>query len=151
MIIKPDDLTAPEIIRFMHQHMDQMLAQTPAGSVHALDIDALRHPDIAFWSAWIDDELAGCGALKHLTAEHAEIKSMRTASKFRRRGVARNMLNHIENEARRKGYKRLSLETGALAEFESARRLYSLGGYEFCERFGSYRNDPNSAFMTRLL
>lgn len=125
----------------MHEH-------SPPESVHALDLTALRRPEVSFWTVWSDGELLGCGALKELTPAHGEIKSMRTAPAHRRKGVARAMLEHIIAEARRRAYARLSLETGSMAAFEAARRLYEGFGFEYCPPFGDYREDPNSVFLT---
>lgn len=151
MEIRIDDLAGPEIARLIQEHLAQMHAQTPAESVHALALDALRRPDVTVWSAWDGAQLMGCGALKELNATHGEIKSMRTAPAHRRKGVGAAMVDHIVAEARRRAYRRLSLETGSQAAFEPARRLYARLGFTFCGPFGEYTNDPNSVFMTREL
>jgi putative acetyltransferase len=124
---------------------------SPPGSVHALDLASLRAPGITFWSAWDDTGLLGCGALRELDPAHGEIKSMRTASRHLRKGVAAAMLANIVDEARRRGYRRLSLETGSMAAFEPARRMYARFGFKDCAPFGSYVDDPYSAFMTLAL
>ena len=124
---------------------------SPPESVHALDLAALRKPEITFWTAWRDGELLGCGALKALDATHGEIKSMRTASAHRRTGVGRAVLEHIFAEARARSYARLSLETGSMEAFAPARRLYESFGFAYCPPFGDYTEDPNSVFMTRAL
>jgi len=149
MQIREDDLTGPEIAALLGEHLRHMHAVTPAGSVHALGIDALRGPDITFWSAWEGEALLGCGALKAIDPTSGEIKSMRTATAHRGRGVASRMLEHILEEAARRGYETLFLETGALPEFEPARTLYARYGFERRGPFGDYVDDPNSVFMTR--
>jgi putative acetyltransferase len=151
MNIQLDDLTGPEIHQLLQQHLQGMALHSPPESIHALDLDALRQPGITFWTAWENDELLGCGALKELDARHAEIKSMRTASAHLRKGVANAMLTHIIEEAKQRGYRRLSLETGSAAAFEPARRLYAAFGFTFCEPFEGYVLDPFSVFMTREL
>ena len=124
---------------------------SPPESVHALPIDKLRAPEITFWTIWEKDELLGCGALKQLDAAHGEIKSMRTVARHLRRGVARTMLDHLITEAGRRGYRRLSLETGAAEAFAPARELYARAGFTLCPPFADYVEDPNSVFMTKLL
>lgn len=151
MEIRVDDLRGSEIIELLQEHLRCMAATSPPESCHALDLDGLRKPEVTFWSIWNGDELAGCGALKELDNEHAEIKSMRTANAFQRRGVASRMLEHILEEAKRRGYRRLSLETGSMEYFEPARRLYIRYGFIDCAPFADYREDPNSVFMTRKL
>ena len=151
MEIRVDDLSGAQVQALLAEHLRAMNAVSPPESVHALDLSGLRRPEVTFWSIWSGPELAGCGALKQLDGAHAEVKSMRTADAFRRRGVAAGMLRHLIEEARRRGYRRLSLETGSMAYFEPARRLYAQFGFAECGPFGTYAEDPNSVFMTREL
>ena len=151
MRIKVDDLRGPEIQELLGEHLRNMHEISPPESVHALDLEGLRKPEITFWTVWEGDELLGCGALKELGGAHAEIKSMRTAARHLRKGVAKTLLTHILAEAVRRGYKRLSLETGSMGEFEPARRLYASFGFTFCAPFADYVEDPHSVFMTREL
>jgi putative acetyltransferase len=105
MQIRRDDLTGPEIRALLEEHLRNMHELSPPESVHALDLDKLRRPDITFWTAWSDaGELLGCGALRELTPRHGEIKSMRTPHALRRRGAGRALLEHIVAEARRRSY-----------------------------------------------
>ena len=151
MDLRLDDLRHPAVIALLQEHLDWMHRISPPESVHALDLAALRRPDITFWTLWDGDALAGCGALRELTQAHGEVKSMRTAQTRLRRGVAARMLEHILAEARRRGYGRLSLETGSMAYFAPARALYARAGFSPCAPFGDYVDDPNSVFMTRTL
>ena len=149
MKIKIDDLHGSEIAALLSEHLRDMYLISPPESVHALDLNKLRQPNITFWTLWDNNHLAGCGALKELDAEHAEVKSMRTSASFRRKGVAAKVLQHIINEAERRGYKRLSLETGSMDYFKPACNLYERFGFEYCEPFADYSEDPYSLFMTR--
>ena len=152
MKIVLDDLRHPEIHALLEEHLAHMHSQSPPESVHALDLGRLRRPEISFWSVWSDEgRLMGCGALKAIDDRHGEIKSMRTREAFRGRGVAQAMLEHILGEARRRGYERLSLETGSQPGFAAAVRLYARFGFEPCGPFEGYVDDPNSLFMTRRL
>ena len=146
--IRLDDLTGCEIQNLLHEHLRDMRAASPTESVHALDLTGLRQPEVTLWSAWSGTALMGCGALKQLDAGHGEIKSMRTAEGWRRSGVAQALLTHIVQEARRRGYDRLSLETGTKPVFQAARRLYERFGFVVCAPFDGYNEDPNSVFMT---
>src|SRR4051794_9264630 len=148
MEIRVDDLTGAEIAQLLEEHLASMHVHSPPESVHALPIEKLRSPDITFWSVWDNDDLLGCGALKELNSNHGEIKSMRTVTRHLRKGVAQAVLNHIIAQAKQRGYRRLSLETGAMAAFEPARRLYERAGFSCCNPFGDYVEDPNSVFMT---
>lgn len=151
MQIRLDDLSGAEVQDLLQEHLRNMSQLSPPESVHALDIDALRRPEITFWTMWSNDQLLGCGALKALDARHGEVKSMRTSSAHRRKGIARAMLAHIIAAARERSYVRLSLETGSMPAFEPARRLYESFGFTYCPPFADYVEDPNSVFMTRAL
>ena len=151
MNIRIDDLQGKEIIALLQRHMDDMHTVSPPGSCHALDLTGLKQPDVTFWTIWDGVSLAGCGALKEIDRAHAEIKSMRTADGHQRKGVGAQMLRHILDEAARRGYRRLSLETGAQPFFDPARKLYASFGFVECPPFGDYVLDPNSIFMTREL
>ena len=146
-----DPLTGPEITGLLQEHLDEMRRLSPPESVHALDLEKLRAPEITFWSAWTDSALVGCVALKQLAPDHGEIKSMRTARAHQGQGVATALMKHLLAEAERRGYRRLSLETGSMAAFAPARTLYSRFGFEYCGPFARYVEDPNSVFMTRSL
>jgi putative acetyltransferase len=151
MTIRPDDLTGPEIAAFLEDHLRDMRAVSPPESKHALDLDALRKPEISFWTAWEDARLIGCCALKQLDPTHAEVKSMRVSATQRRKGIGAALVQHLISEAKVRGYRRLSLETGAMPFFEPARKLYRSFGFTPYVPFGNYREDPNSVFMTRTL
>lgn len=149
--IRRDKLTGRKVADLLGEHIREMYEITPAQSVHALDLKALRAPGITFWSAWEGRELVGCGALKELDSARGEIKSMRTAPAHRGKGVASQMLAHIIEEARRRGYRELSLETGSLKEFLPAIALYERHGFGYCGPFADYADDPNSVYMTKRL
>ena len=143
-----DDLRGPEIAELLTAHLDAMRDHSPPESVHALDLDALRVPEISVWTAWIGDELAGCGAMKQLDPAHGEIKSMRTAAAHLRKGVAASILEHMINVARNRGYRRLSLETGSSGPFTAAHRLYESFGFTSCDPYGEYTDGIFSRYFT---
>lgn len=149
-------LDDPRVIELLHTHLRRARAETAAGSAHALDLSGLRAPDVTFWSAWegesaADETLVGVGALKRLTADHGEVKSMHTAESARGRGVGSALLRHILTRAREQRMTRVSLETGSWPYFVPARALYARHGFIECLPFGEYRADPNSIFMTLAL
>ena len=146
-----DDLRGEAIAALLQVHLDAMHQHSPPESVHALDLDALRQPSITFWTAWDGTDLMGCGALKQLTATHAELKSMRTAANHLCKGVARALLRHIEAAARDKGIRQISLETGSHAPFVAAQKLYQGEGFVQCGPFADYALDPYSLFMTKTI
>ncbi|HJV61976.1 MAG TPA: GNAT family N-acetyltransferase [Albitalea sp.] len=148
MRIEVDDPARADVYALLDEHLRNMHELSPPESVHALDVSGLKRPDITFWSVREGTVLLGCGALKELDAQHGEIKSMRTPATLRRRGAGRAVLNHIVAEARRRGYKRLSLETGPAQTFGAAHRLYESFGFRHCGPFGDYKLDPYSVFMT---
>lgn len=149
--IRRDDLTGEAVRRLIERHLRGMHEFSPPESVHAFDIDKLRDPKVLFWSAWVGEEIAGCGALKLLEARRGEIKSMRVADAFLGKGVGRAMLDHIMVEARALGLASLWLETGSPAPFLPALKLYESAGFQRCGPFDGYADDPFSVFMTRTL
>jgi putative acetyltransferase len=151
MQIRIDDLCGPEIAELLSEHLRDMRRHSPPCSVHALDLDRLRKPGITFWTAWDGDRLLGCGALKALDADAAEIKSMRTATAHLRKGVAKRMLRHIVDEAVRRNYRSLFLETGSSPAFDPARRMYESFGFDYCGPFADYAKDDFSVFMKKEL
>ena len=151
MQLRDGDLSDPELITFLEAHVLELRSMGPPESTHVLDLDGLRAPDMQVYAAYDDGELVGCAALKDLGGRHAELKSMRTAPHRAREGIARRVLVHVLEEARRAGADRISLETGSYPFFHPARELYRRHGFTDCEPFGSYRRDPLSTFMTRLL
>jgi len=148
MDIRRDGITDPIVIDLLKEHLRCMAEVSPPESIHALSLDGLRKPDVTFWTIWNGHELVGCGALKELDSQHGEIKSMRTAYVYQGRGIAKIMLRHLIGVAKARRYHRLSLETGSMDYFEPARRLYAGLGFQICQPFGAYTEDPNSVFMT---
>lgn len=144
-----DDLSGEAVQGLLRRHLDTMAEHSPPESRHALDLSGLRAPDVTFWSVWSGDALVGFGGLKELDPHHGEIKSMHTAKAARGQGIAARILEYITGEAVSRGYQRLSLETGSMAAFAPARKLYEKHGFTFCAPFADYRLDPNSTFMTR--
>ncbi len=151
MHITLDDLRGPAIQALLQAHRASMFQHSPPESVHALDLDGLRRPEITFWSAWDGAALLGCGALKALGGGQGEVKSMRTAAAHLRKGVAAALLQHIIQEAVVRGYAHLYLETGTAPAFAPARSLYARHGFAYCDPFADYAQDPYSVFMCKAL
>ena len=150
-VITADDLTGPDIIALLQLHLDEMHQWSPPESVHAMPAERLRAPDVAFFAAWHGERLAACGAIKHLDADHGELKSMRAHPDYRGKGAGRAMLDHLLAVARARGYQRVSLETGRPEPFLPARRLYEANGFAECPPFGDYVSDDFSICLTRTL
>jgi len=144
-------LDDPHVLALLREHLQGMADHSPPESIHALDVGGLKAPGITFWTMRDGSEVLGCIALKQLDERHGEIKSMRTASARLRKGVGAALLEHLVAEARRRGYERLSLETGSGPGFEAAHALYRKFGFVECGPFADYREDPFSRFMTIVL
>ena len=140
-----------EVNKLLKKHFIELKAASPEGSAHVLDIDGLKVPSIKFWSLWENNKLMGCGALKFLDKEHGEFKSIRIHDDFRNMGKGIEVINHLIDEAKKLKVKRLSIETGAGAFFEPARKLFNSSGFEPCEPFAHYKNDINSLYFTKLI
>ncbi|KOO15557.1 acetyltransferase [Vibrio xuii] len=151
MKIIEDRLESSAVLDLLREHLEDMNATSPAESVHALDVSGLKEPSVTFWSSWQGEQLLGCVALKALTSEHGELKSMRTTTLARKKGVGSTMLRYVLEHARQQGMTKISLETGSMAYFAPARALYEKHGFEYCDPFADYAEDPNSQFMTLAL
>jgi putative acetyltransferase len=151
LTIRPDDLTSEAVLALLQFHLDEMHQWSPPESVHAMPAARLRQPDVTFFSAWDGDVLAGCGAIKHLSESHGELKSMRAAPEYRGRGVGKALLLRLLEEARVRGYARVSRETGRPEPFHPAHGLYRAHGFVECAPFGDYVSDDFSICMTKEL
>jgi putative acetyltransferase len=149
MRVEIDDPARPDVVALLEEHLRNMRELSPPESVHALDVGRLKQSAVTFWSVrGYDGVLMGCAALQELDPGHGEVKSMRTPQTARRKGAGRAVLGRIVEVARQRGYRRLSLETGSLAAFEPAWRLYESFGFQYCGPFADYTPDPHSVFMT---
>lgn len=149
--LRIDDLSSAEVQAIIAEHLAGMHGNSPPGHVHALAIDGLKSSDITFWSAWSEGQVCGCGAMKQLSANSAEIKSMRTRTAFLRQGVAQALLSEIIRSAQDRGYTQLYLETGTGAAFAAAHALYLRNGFVWCAAFGDYEASEFSVFMVKAL
>jgi putative acetyltransferase len=145
--IREDDLSGEATRGLLALHLAGMHANSPPGSVFALDLSGLQRPDITVWSAWDGAAILGVSALRALGVGAGEIKSMRTHPDHLRRGVAARLLAHILDEARRRGLRRLSLETGRGPAFEPALALYRRAGFVDGAAFADYRPNAFSQFL----
>ena len=148
MRIIEGDFTDPRVVELVKTHFTTARAETAEGSAHALDLSGLQAPEISFWSIWDADELLGVGALKRLSPQHGEVKSMHVITTRRGQGAGRAMLDHIVEVAKAEGMTRLSLETGSKEYFRAARAFYRRNGFADCPPFADYRSDANSVFMS---
>jgi putative acetyltransferase len=149
--IRIDDLSGAPIRELIAEHLAGMQGISPPGQVHALELEGLGAPEVTVWSAWIGEDLCGCGALRELGEAAGEIKSMRTREWFLGRGVGQAVLDEIVRTARERGYRRLFLETGTGPAFEAAHRFYLKNGFDWCAAFGDYAATEFNVFMVRTV
>jgi len=149
--IEHDDLSRPQVLGLLEEHVRNMYELSPPDKVFAFDANKLKATDVTFWTAWNSEQLVGCAALKELSSTEGEIKSMRTPSALRRTGAGRALLHHIIDVARSRAYRVLYLETGRHPAFQPAQMLYRSAGFEVCGAFGQYRDNGNSVFMSLRL
>lgn len=148
MRIEVDDLSRPQVLALLEEHLRDMYEITPPDQVFAFDASRLRAPDVVFWTAWEGDVLLGCAALKEISPTQGEVKSMRTPANIRRRGTGRALLDHILQTSRQRGYRELFLETGSHPAFIAAQTLYRSAGFRECGPFGAYKDTGFSVFMS---
>ena len=140
-----------EVNNLLKKHFIELRAASPEGSAHVLDIPSLKESSIKFWSLWENEKLIGCGALKLLSDEHGEFKSIRVHDRFRKKGYGIKIIEHLINKARKLNVKRLSIETGAGAFFNPARKLFKKCNFKPCKPFAHYKEDINSIYLTKLI
>ncbi len=141
----------PDVNQLLLKHFVELKAASPEGSAHVLDIQGLKERSIRFWSLWEKEKLIGCGALKFLKKDHGEFKSIRIHDEFRNKGFGIKIINHLIDEAKKLGIKRISIETGAGKFFEPARRLFKKCNFIPCKPFAHYKEDENSIYLTKLI
>lgn len=151
LVITVDDPRGPEVRVLLERHLALMFEQSDPEDVHALDVDGLAETAVTFYAVRRAGDVLAVGALKRLTPEHVELKSMHTAAEARGQGVARTLLAHLLDAARAAGFRRISLETGTQDGFAPARTLYARAGFAPCGPFGDYAPSPASTFLTREL
>tara|TARA_Y100000992_G_scaffold291377_1_gene247739 strand:+ start:830 stop:1297 length:468 start_codon:yes stop_codon:yes gene_type:complete len=141
----------PDVNDLLKNHFIELRAASPEGSAHVLDIPGLKDPSIKFWSLWYEQNLIGCGALKFLGDDHGEFKSIRVHDNFRGKGTGIKVIEHLINEAKKLGIKKISIETGAGEFFLPARKLFNSCGFKPCSPFAHYKQDANSLYLTKLI
>lgn len=151
MHLEIDELTRPQVIALLNEHLADMFELSPPDQVFALDVSKLKAPEITLWTAWEQGTLLGCGALKALSPVHGEIKSMRTSKNLRGQGAGRAILAHIIETATLRGYETLSLETGTHPAFAPAQQLYQKFDFAYTGPFSDYAANPHSVFMSLQL
>ncbi|MEM1380147.1 MAG: GNAT family N-acetyltransferase [Pseudomonadota bacterium] len=144
----PGDPRVVELIALQKAHAER---HTPPDSGHALDVEAAASDDVRFWIAIENGAAVGCIALACRSADEGEIKTMHVREEHRNHGVASELVEHVIDEARASGFRRLVLETGRSEGFAASRRLYARFGFELCDRFGPYVRDPFSFCMARQI
>ena len=143
--------TGDDIREVLERHLAFAHEVTPADHVHALDADGLTDPAVTFFAARRGRMIVGVGAIRELASDHAELKSMHTVEAVRGQGVGRAVLEHLLAVARARGYTRVSLETGTMSAFAAARSMYRSAGFEPCEPYGAYTENPHSVCMSMEL
>lgn len=126
-----------------------MTALYPAESNHLVDAEALATEGVVFLVARRAGKAMGTVAYRPLDDGHAEMKRMFVDASARGLGLGRRLLVALEAEARTRGVRRISLETG-ISQPEAI-GLYRAAGYVDCAPFADYRPDPFSLFMTKAL
>ena len=147
LVVAVDDPEAVDVRALLGRHLAFARQHSPPEHVHALEVAGLKDPAVTFYSARRDGRLLAVAALRRLDASHAELKSMHTVEAARGRGIGEAMVRHLLAVALEQGYRRMSLETGTMDAFGAARRLYRRIGFQDCEPFGEYTDNPYSTCM----
>lgn len=145
--VRKDDLSEEQTRALLALHLEGMHVNTPPGLVCALDLSGLRAPNVTVWTAWRNGRIAAMGALKMLTRDTAEVKSMRTHPDFLRMGAATRILETIIKAAKAQNIRRLSLETGTGPAFDGALALYRRYGFKEGPGFSDYESSDFNQFL----
>ena len=141
---RPDSVDAQELIAELEAHLEP---QYPDESRHGYSVEKLLHEGVAFFVMRDEETAAGCGGVKLVGTEYAEIKRMYVRPRFRGLGLGKMMLDHLAEHARRNGVGILRLETGIYQT--QAIGLYERWGFTRIPPFGEYREDPLSLFFEK--
>lgn len=140
-----------KIKRLIATHKEFCVAHTPPGSGHAVTTATRDVDQIRYWLALSEGDALGCIGLQAIDRKHAEIKTLHVLAQSRGKGAGAALIQALVAFAQARNFERLSLETGKSDGFAASRRLYAREGFEACEPFGAYANDPFSYCMTKAL
>lgn len=146
-IVGVEPLVRADLRALVQAHFDEMITMSPPEVSGVIDLPGFADPAITLYAMREGDLLLGCGALRELSPDAGEIKTMRIASEVRGRRLGGELLDHLLAEARRRGYRRVYLETGAEPFFTTARSLYRSRGFTQRGPFGDYKEHPHCVFM----
>lgn len=103
-----------------------------------------------FYLVYLAEEPVACGALRPLHGnEIAEVKRMYVKPGFRGRGLAKLVLETVEQAASDFGYKKIWLETGDRQP--EAINLYESAGYRRIENYGIYKENLHSNCFEKMI
>ncbi|MEL7197240.1 MAG: GNAT family N-acetyltransferase [Pseudomonadota bacterium] len=135
--ISRTDLSQADVIDLLELHHSEMVASSPPGTCHVLDLTGLKTQDVEVFAARNAGKICAIGAIKRHTG-FAEIKSMRAHPDARGTGAGKAMLEHLIARSRELGFDKVKLETGSGPVFEAAVGLYEKFGFEPCGSFAGY-------------
>lgn len=136
---RPDTADARALIAELDAHLEPLY---PRVSRHGFSVEKLLAEGVAFFVIRQDGVAAGCGGVKVVGGEYAELKRMWVRPQFRGTGLAKLMLKHLTEYAQAQGVGLLRLETGI--HQHAAIALYERAGFMRIRPFGAYRDDPVS-------
>ena len=146
--IRPADPGEAGVRALILAQLEYGRTASPPEDAHALEPEAFAGPGVALFAAREGEAVLAIGALVRLDDEHGELKGMHTAAAARGMGLGRAMLDRLLIEARDRGYRRVSLETGAMDAFAPARALYESAGFTPCAPFADYVASQNSVYLS---
>jgi putative acetyltransferase len=135
----------PEVLALIEQLDAYQKPLFPAESHHGIDVAALSQPNVIFAVARNPSgQAVACGAIV-IEPAYGELKRMFTLPSYRGQGIARSLVQWLEEKAQARGSHLFMLETGYLQP--EAIALYERLGYSRRGPFGPYTEDPSSVFM----
>ncbi|TGA95932.1 GNAT family N-acetyltransferase [Sporolactobacillus shoreae] len=128
---EPDSTDALVLMNELSSILEGITGDSGRNSFNSEDV---RRPRSLFVIAYIQGEAVGCGAIRPIDKNTAEVKRM--YAKLKRKGIGSKILDYLENEAHKMGYKKLILETRQINQ--KAVQFYKSKSYLRIHNYGKY-------------
>lgn len=128
---EPKDIEVIPLIEELSAELGKRFGNTGKNSFQEWNEES---PKSVFVKAILTNEVVGCGAIRPISNDIAELKRM--FSKYNRKGIGEKVLNYLENKAKELEYKEIWLETRKLNQEACA--FYLKNGYKEISNYGKY-------------
>ncbi|MCG7552665.1 GNAT family N-acetyltransferase [Pseudoalteromonas sp. Of11M-6] len=146
--LKSDD---PQVVAVFSEIDKLMNSLYPIASAQSLSIEEINQPNVYAVGLQNEEGIVACGAIVKQFDKtlYGEIKRLYVKPSYRGKGLSKRIMQILLHYAGEAQIPLIRLETGSRQA--SAISLYESLGFERCERFGMYRDNPLSVFMALSL